>query len=852
MLKTSHYKIKLLTLAMVFGTTSIMAANNTAVTSGAWETGSNWSLGTVPVATDNVTIPAGLTITVKVAADVCGNLSVASTGTLIINAACGLSVAGNLNNAGSFMANATSTLTFNGAITSTITGGGTYLVTGTVVLNMVSKTTLLDVQDANFIAGINAGGKYFVNFKRGTWKMNNAGTLNDCYNVGSTNALTIPFSVVIESDAGTMNLGRNAPTGNVILSGELNINGGVINIQLGQAFNSGQDFQYHVNGGTPQLYISGGSLNIGAGFNANAVSDFIDFHMTGGTMIVALNGYSNWITFQLADVVGGKTFMSGGTIILQDATNANIEDLDMGGANVAATQYSVTGGTVQLGYISSQSSASFFGINAQPATNYPNIDFEAGVAKNVSAFTGGNINMLSLYVNPNMTFDATGFPNVTIMANNGSFAFDDEGGFIQGTNTVTFTGSVPQLITSTTLTNEVFYNLAISNTSGNVRLGVPTTVSNLLSFTSGRLDASNFPLTLSAGNVAVTGASATSYIITGDGVTTTGLLNIANIPSNLSTLLPVGTTNYYLPVSINPGTNTGNGYSIFVFNGATTNALANGPAFPVGTLSKMLNAEWNVSRTAGSGNASIILNWISSGTALEGSAFQGYGLNIGIAQYSSGSWQGGIGSGNIATQTATATFSSFSQFTVVGDGVILPTILVDFEAYPNNNQSAVLLSWTLSEGINIHEFEIERSADGKSWNTLGTLESGSLLSTQISYSMIDSQPATGTNYYRLKMFNPDGRMEFSRIRMVTVSPTIDIRVFPNPANSVIQFYVKNNSSDLVVRLVSPQGQILQQSTSSAGNAVPAMNISKYPTGMYMIQIISAKTSINTNLLFISH
>jgi hypothetical protein len=852
MLKTSNYKIKLLTLAMVFGTTSVIAANNTAVTSGAWETGSNWSLGTVPVATDNVTIPAGLTITVKVAADVCGNLSIAATGSLIINAACGLSVAGNLNNAGSFTASATSTLTFNGTTTSTITGGGTYLVTGTVVLNMGSKTAILDIQDANFIAGINAGGKYFVNFKRGTWKMNNAGTLNDCYNVGSTNALTIPFNVVIESDAGTMNLGRNAPTGNIILSGELYVNGGVVNVQLGQAFNSGQDFQYSVNGGTPQLYISGGTLNVGAGFNANATSDYIDFHMTGGTLIVALNGYSNWITFQLADVVGGKTFMSGGTIILQDATNANIEDLDMGGANVAATQYSVTGGTVQLGYISSQSSASFFGINAQPATNYPNIDFEAGVAKNVSAFNGGNINMLSLYVNSNMTFDATGFPNVTIMGNNGSFAFDDEGGFIQGNSTVIFTGAVPQLITSTTLTNEIFYNLTIANTSGNVRLGVATTVSNQLGFASGKLDASNYPLTVSAGNVAITGASSASYIITGDGVTNNGLLNIMNIPSNISTLLPVGTSTYYLPLSINPGANTGNSYSVFAFSGATTNALANGPAFSAGTLSKILNAEWNISRTAGSGNASVTLNWISSGTALEGSAFQGYGLNIGVAQYSAGAWQGGVGSGNVATQTATATFSSFSQFSVVGNGVILPAVLVDFEAHPNNNQTAVLLSWTLSEGMNMHEFEIEKSGGDNQWKTVGTLESDNRLSTQNSFSMTDSQPSSGANYYRLKLLNPDGRMDYSRIRMVTISPFIDIRIFPNPASAVIQFDLKNNNADLIFRLISPQGQILQQSTSSANSAVNAMNISNYPTGIYLIQIISAKTLIKTDLLFISH
>ncbi len=123
------------------------------------------------------------------------------------------------------------------------------------------------------------------------------------------------------------------------------------------------------------------------------------------------------------------------------------------------------------------------------------------------AFNTGNINMLSLHVNANMTFDATGFPVVNIMSNNGTFAFDDEGGFIEANNTVSFSGSVPQLISSATLTNESFYNLTISNTSGHVILGVPVTVNNQLNFTSGLLDASNNSLTLSSGNVPVTGAS---------------------------------------------------------------------------------------------------------------------------------------------------------------------------------------------------------------------------------------------------------------------------------------------------------------------------------------------------------
>jgi len=146
---------------------------------------------------------------------------------------------------------------------------------------------------------------------------------------------------------------------------------------------------------------------------------------------------------------------------------------------------------------------------------------------------------------------------------------------------------------------ETFYNLTINNTSGNVTLGVGITVQNQLSLASGLLDASSHSLTLSAGNVPVSGASASSYVITGDGITSAGLLNINNIPANTSTIFPVGTATYYLPATINPGVNAGNSYAVFVFQGTTINALANGPAFSAGSLASMLNAEWNVNRTSG-------------------------------------------------------------------------------------------------------------------------------------------------------------------------------------------------------------------------------------------------------------
>ncbi|HSY77598.1 MAG TPA: hypothetical protein VK890_12110, partial [Bacteroidia bacterium] len=203
-----RYSAFLAGLLFVFLSLVANATTNTASYTGAWESAGNWSLGHSPLVTEDVVIPSGISMSVN-AADSCLSLTINSTGSVTINSYSNLAIAGNFSNAGTFTTCSTSTLSFTAASNSTITGGGSYTIAGTVVLDMGSATTLLDVQSSGFISGINAGGNYYFTFTRGTWKMDNTGTLNDCYNSGSSNSLVINYGSVIESDKGTMNLARN-------------------------------------------------------------------------------------------------------------------------------------------------------------------------------------------------------------------------------------------------------------------------------------------------------------------------------------------------------------------------------------------------------------------------------------------------------------------------------------------------------------------------------------------------------------------------------------------------------------------------------------------------------------------
>ncbi len=458
---------------LIFSNSSFSATYYSRV-SGNWNVATTWSTfscggvaaGVAPGAGDDIVICGGHTVSLT-ANDVCLSLTIAVGGTLNTTGAFSLSIAGNFANDGTFSAAVGSTIIFNAAVNSTVTGAGTFTVKN-ITLNMGAKATVLDVQSANFITGINTGNVYNFTFTQGTWKYNNASTLTDCHNNGAATALTIPFNVIIEVDAGTMNLCKAGTNNNVILSGKLFVNGGAVTIQIGQAVGAALDFRYQVNGGTPQLYVVSGTLDCGAGFNARAGTDYIDFNMSGGLIHVADNGPTAGNTFLLQNVIGGSTVMTGGLIAVEDACTGASPDVDMGGGNTAP--YTVTGGTLELGFAGSLAGATFFGLQYYSATNYPNIVFNAGVAKNVGAWNsnGQTFNCLSLFVNASMTFDLTGAapnPTVVFLSNNGTFALSVDGTFNMGTGGVIFKGNVNQLITSTipTLT---FNDMTVNMTAG--------------------------------------------------------------------------------------------------------------------------------------------------------------------------------------------------------------------------------------------------------------------------------------------------------------------------------------------------------------------------------------------------
>lgn len=129
-------------------------------------------------------------------------------------------------------------------------------------------------------------------------------------------------------------------------------------------------------------------------------------------------------------------------------------------------------------------------------------------------------------------------------------------------------------------------------------------------------------------------------------------------------------------------------------------------------------------------------------------------------------------------------------------GGALPIKLTAFNGRLNTETEATL-AWTSSLEENSFQYEVQRSADGKNFVTVGKVTAQGTSFEAVKYSFKDPLPAAGAYFYRLKMVDLDGKSELSKVVYVNSKKGSGIvtKVFPNPFKSEIQL-IGATSADL--------------------------------------------------------
>lgn len=137
----------------------------------------------------------------------------------------------------------------------------------------------------------------------------------------------------------------------------------------------------------------------------------------------------------------------------------------------------------------------------------------------------------------------------------------------------------------------------------------------------------------------------------------------------------------------------------------------------------------------------------------------------------------------------------------------LPVTLVQFSGMLLGEHAK--LSWVTVQEINSDKYIVEHSTDGLNFSPVGTVPAKGNSATPEYYSFLHTQPPPGSNYYRLRQVDLDGR--------VTIYGTVTVRipagawqVFPNPVvnKQVVIRFGSMPRGKYQVSLVNTAGQVV--------------------------------------------
>lgn len=165
----------------------------------------------------------------------------------------------------------------------------------------------------------------------------------------------------------------------------------------------------------------------------------------------------------------------------------------------------------------------------------------------------------------------------------------------------------------------------------------------------------------------------------------------------------------------------------------------------------------------------------------------------------------------------------------------LPVVLIDFKA-KDSGEKTVNLIWVTTSETNSAYFEVQKSTDGKSWSSAGTIvdAKGESVTSQ-TYHFTDTAPLNGQNFYRLKLVDRDGTFGYSRLESVVLKGIMTLNVYPNP--TVDNFKIATASGIVVtdVSIYSGVGRLVMEVKNPAEREI---DIKQLPQGAYVVKMVT--------------
>jgi hypothetical protein len=167
----------------------------------------------------------------------------------------------------------------------------------------------------------------------------------------------------------------------------------------------------------------------------------------------------------------------------------------------------------------------------------------------------------------------------------------------------------------------------------------------------------------------------------------------------------------------------------------------------------------------------------------------------------------------------------------------LPVTWLSFTA--TKQHKSVLLSWSTAAEINALNYEVQRSADGINWTSIGLVTAAGNTTVTQRYSFTDLMPLSAINHYRLVQRDIDDKKIYSKVLFCSFSDADNrLKIYPNPVvNGSAAVYLTQASS---VTIYSSTGIALMKQELPAGSSM--LDLSALTPGTYYIRTKNDKVS----------
>jgi len=173
-------------------------------------------------------------------------------------------------------------------------------------------------------------------------------------------------------------------------------------------------------------------------------------------------------------------------------------------------------------------------------------------------------------------------------------------------------------------------------------------------------------------------------------------------------------------------------------------------------------------------------------------------------------------------------------------GIPLPVKFGDIKAYAKN--AGMEVEWSVYSEFNVVRYEIERSSNGVSFSTVGTVAAKNTDGT-LYYDWFDAAPTDGTSYYRIKNVDVDGKSALSSVVKVSLDKFSErgVNIYPNPVtgNHISLQAADLRGGDYKIEIFSTSGQqVYKKQINHAGGTInQSLELpNALQTGIYSIQL----------------